>query len=126
MERDAFEKLVAEGVASIPERFRRLIENTAIIVEDAPTPSQLKKTGVRAGSILLGLYEGVPKTSRYGALPSLPDKITIFQQSIEAVAHTDEAIREEVKKTVWHEIGHHFGLSEHAVRKAQTRKFGRR
>lgn len=126
MERDEFELIVAEGVAEIPERFRSILENVAIVVEYSPTPAQLRKTGVRAGSILLGLYEGVPRISRYGQLPTLPDKITIFQRSIEAVAHTGDAIREEVKKTVWHELGHHFGLSEHAVRKAQTKKFGRR
>ncbi len=56
----------------------------------------------------------------------MPDKITIFQKPIELVARTPEAIRQQVTETVWHEIGHHFGLSEHAVRKAQSKRFGRR
>lgn len=125
MTRETFEQLVALGVAAIPDKFKTLLENVAIVVEDEPTPAQLAKTGTRRGTILLGLYEGIPRTSRYGQLPQLPDKITIFKRSIEQVATTPDAIRDEVRKTVWHEIGHHFGLSERAVRAAQQRKFGR-
>ncbi|MFH0828852.1 MAG: metallopeptidase family protein [Candidatus Kerfeldbacteria bacterium] len=126
MDRETFEHLVGESLIDIPEKFRALLENIAIVVQDEPTPEQLRKTGLHAGSLLLGLYEGVPKTGRYGQTPILPDKITIFQRSIEVVARTPEAISEEVRKTVWHEIGHHFGLSEHAVRKAQARRYPRK
>ncbi|MBI4089970.1 MAG: metallopeptidase family protein [Candidatus Kerfeldbacteria bacterium] len=122
MERSVFEELVQQGLARIPERFRRLLRNVAILVADEPTPAQLRKGGVRPGSLLLGLYEGVPRISRYGQEPMLPDKITVFQKSIEAVARTPAAIREEVARTVWHELGHHFGLSEHAVRRAEQRR----
>ncbi len=124
MEREAFEQLVEEGLARIPEKFRKLLENVAIVIEDEPTPQQLRRTGVRRGSLLLGLYEGVPHTGRFGQTPILPDKITVFQRPIETVARTPQAVRKEVAKTVWHEIGHYFGLSEHAVRKAQTKRFG--
>lgn len=123
MEREVFEQLVAEGLARIPDKFRALLKNVAIVVEDEPTPQQLQRTGVRRGSLLLGLYEGVPQTGRFGQTPILPDKITIFQKPIETVARTPQAVREEVAKTVWHEIGHHFGLSEHAVRQAQIKRF---
>lgn len=126
MEHEAFEHIVAESLTDVPEQFRALLENIAIVVQDEPTREQLRKTGLRAGSLLLGLYEGVPKTGRYGQTPILPDKITIFQRSIETVARTPEEIREEVRKTVWHEIGHHFGLSEHAVRRAQARRYTKR
>ncbi len=113
---------MAEGVARLPRRFRELIKNVAIVVEDEPSPAQLRRSRITSGSLLLGLYEGVPRTSRYGHDPLLPDKITIFQRSIELVAHSPEAIREQVAMTVWHEIGHHFGLSEHAVRQAETKR----
>ncbi len=123
MERDAFEQLVTEGLARIPEKFRKLLKNVAIVVEDEPTPTQLGRSKVRHGSLLLGLYEGVPHTHRYGQVPPLPDKITIFQKPIEMVARTPDAIRQTVVETVWHEIGHYFGLSEHAVRQAQEKRF---
>lgn len=122
MERERFEELVAEGVARLPERFRSLLRNVAIIVEDRPSPEQLRRTRVKQGLLLLGLYEGVPKASRFGHEPLFPDRITIFQQSIEAVARTSDEIREQVAKTVWHEIGHYFGLSEHAVRRAEVKR----
>lgn len=122
MDRPVFEELVQQGLARIPERFRKLLRNIAIVVTDEPTPVQLQKSGIRPGSLLLGLYEGVPRVSRYGQEPLLPDKITIFQKSIEAVAPTPATVREEVARTVWHELGHHFGLSEHAVRQAEQRR----
>lgn len=125
MERNAFEQLVREGIALIPEKFLNLIKNVAIVVEDRPSPVQLQRSNVSRGSLLLGLYEGVPRTSRYGQLPALPDKISIFQQPIELVAQTPERIRQVVAETVWHEIGHYFGLSEAAVRKAQVKRFRR-
>lgn len=123
MKRQQFEQLVAEGLELIPAKFRRLIKNVAIVVEDLPTAQQLRRSNIRSGALLLGLYEGVPHTSRCGRDPVLPDKITIFQEPIEAVARTPEAIRRAVAETVWHEIGHYFGLSEHAVRRAALRKF---
>ncbi|MBI4092390.1 MAG: metallopeptidase family protein [Candidatus Kerfeldbacteria bacterium] len=126
MERDEFEQLVAEGLSRIPDKFRKLLKNVAVVIEDFPSTAQLRKTGVRRGSLLLGLYEGVPRIARYGHDPLLPDKITIFQRSIEMVAHSPEAIRQAVAEKVWHEVGHHFGLSEHAVRQAQSRKFKHR
>lgn len=122
MERDQFEQLVSEGLERIPAKFRVLIKNVAILIADAPTPEQLRRNHIGPGSTLLGLYEGVPRAARYGQEPLMPDKITIFQQPIESVAATPEAVREQVAKTVWHEIGHHFGLSEHAVRTAERRR----
>jgi predicted Zn-dependent protease with MMP-like domain len=118
-----FEKLVEEGIALIPEEFLVKLENVAVVIEDLPSAEQIAKVGIRRGTILLGLYEGVPQTKRgphYGMV--LPDKITIFQKSIESVAHTDEEIKEQVKNTVWHEIAHHLGSSEESVRAAEARK----
>lgn len=122
MERDRFEQLVREGIARIPARFRQLIRNVAIVVEDDPTPEQLRRNRIPTGSTLLGLYEGVPRAARYGQEPILPDKITIFQHPIEAIARTPDAVRQAVAETVWHEVGHHFGLSEHALRQAERRR----
>lgn len=122
MEREQFEQLVSEGLTRIPAKFRRLLKNVAIVVADAPTPAQLRRNRIGPGSTLLGLYEGVPRAARFGQEPLMPDKITIFQRPIESVALTPDAIREQVAQTVWHEVGHHFGLSEHAVRTAERRR----
>lgn len=122
MQRQEFENLVREGIERIPPRFRKLLKNVAILAADEPTAEQLRRSRTRSGSLLLGLYEGVPRASRFGQDPLLPDTITIFQRPIEAVAATPEAIRKQVADTVWHEIGHHFGLSEDAVRRAERRR----
>lgn len=122
MEEQYFEELVTEGIALIPERFRKLLKNVAIVIEDSPTPTQLHRGKVPPGSTLLGLYEGVPRARRFGQDPVLPDKITIFRLPIVAIARTPEQIRRAVAQTVWHEIGHYFGLSEHAVRCAEKRR----
>ncbi|MCX6765813.1 MAG: metallopeptidase family protein [Candidatus Moranbacteria bacterium] len=123
MERKKFEQLVAEGISALPDRFIKKLDNVAIVVENEPTPSQKKKLNIRRGWTLFGLYEGVPQSVRganYTAV--LPDKITIFQKSIEEVAGSEEKIREIVENTVWHEIAHHFGLNEARVRKAEAER----
>jgi predicted Zn-dependent protease with MMP-like domain len=123
LKRDEFEKIVAEGIHAIPEKFLRKLDNVAIVMEDEPTPAQKKKLNIHPSWTLYGLYEGVPQVSRganYTAV--LPDKITIFQKPIEAAARNEKDIKEIVKNTVWHEIAHHFGMSEDRVRQAEARR----
>ena len=120
MTRDIFERLVAEGIQAVPQKFLDKLSNVAVVVEDEPTEEQLKHNHVRRGWTLFGLYEGVPQTTRgssYGWV--LPDKITIFQKPIEEATHNQEEIKEIVKDTVWHEIAHHFGMNEGEVRERE-------
>jgi predicted Zn-dependent protease with MMP-like domain len=117
-----FEKLVNEGIEQIPKKFLEKIKNTAIVVEEEPTQEQLKKLKLRKDYFLFGLYEGVPKTERWGGDPLLPDKITIFKNHIEKYARSEEEIKRIVKETVWHEIAHHFGMNEAMVKNAEKRK----
>ena len=108
-----FEKLVAEGIEAIPERFLRKLNNVAVVIED------------ERGKNLLGLYEGIPQTGRehYGVGPTLPDRITIFRRTIMAEAGGDPArAREIVRDTVWHEIAHHFGMDEGRVRQREAKR----
>ncbi|MDD5145951.1 MAG: metallopeptidase family protein [Candidatus Pacebacteria bacterium] len=122
MEIFEFEKLVRKAQEELPEKIKGKIENVAILVENNPTIEQLKKTGTRQGSVLLGLYEGVPETKwGKGFGGNLPDKITIFQESIERFAKSAEEIKEMVKNVVWHEIAHHFGIDENEVRKLEIK-----
>jgi predicted Zn-dependent protease with MMP-like domain len=120
MSDEEFERLVAEGIDAIPERFLSRLTNVAITIEDLPSEEQLRAQGIEDPYELLGLYEGVPATERgeeygVGGLP-LPDKITIFKLPILDEAGDDpERVREVVRDTVWHEIGHYFGWDDDAL-----------
>ena len=113
MDRETFEELVARAVNNLPEEFQERLENVDIVVADRPTRYQLSKSDTGPGEILLGLYEGVPQTERgshYGLVP--PDKITVFQKSIEAKCRGELAITREIERVVRHEIAHHFGIGD--------------
>jgi len=118
-----FAQIVSEGIAAIPQKFLKKISNVAIVIEKRPTPAQEKKLNLRQGLVLFGLYEGVPQTRRGpGYSGVLPDKITIFQEAIEAVGRDEEDIKKIVRNTVWHEIAHHFGMDETKVREAEAKR----
>lgn len=117
-----FEKIVEEGIRAIPKQFLAMLDNVVIVIEEEPTPDQLRKLKKGRTSIILGLYEGVPQTRRWHYGQVLPDKITIFKNSIERVVHSKSEIKEVVKNTVWHEIAHHFGMNEVQVQQAEAKK----
>ncbi len=108
-----FGELVEAAIQELPEEFAEFLEEVPIEVRDQPTESQLQRAGVRKGGLLLGLYVGRPRTRRYvedsGALP---DVIYIFQEPIQAVCGNEAQLIRQVRVTVLHEIGHHFGLNE--------------
>jgi predicted Zn-dependent protease with MMP-like domain len=126
MEIEKFEKLVEEGVKAIPQRFLEKLDNVAIVVEDEPSPDQMRKFRIGKGSALFGLYEGIPRDKRANYSQVLPDKITIFKRPIEAFARSEEEIRKIVSDTVWHEIAHHFGMDEDMVREAERKRKAKR
>ena len=111
MDRARFEQLVEASLAEIPKKFRKLIDNVTVMVEDDCPP----------GTSLLGLYHGVPFPHRspgsYGNYP--PDVIVIYQRPIEGISRTDEDIKDNVRDTVLHEIGHYFGLGEAELREIE-------
>jgi len=115
--RHEFERLVSEAIEGLPEDFLERLENVQVVVEDFPTPDDLDHRRLPPGHVLLGLYRGVPLTQRsVFAASAFPDQITIFQRSVERVARTPRAIVEEVRRTVLHEIAHHFGISDERLR----------
>ena len=119
IDRATFEQLVDEALDSLPDEIAAWLDNVAIIVGEWPTPRQLAQAGLGPGEMLFGLYVGVPKTLRgftYGE--TVPDKIIIFRQPIQRYYHTPAQIRAQVRRTVLHEIGHHFGLDEAQLRSA--------
>jgi predicted Zn-dependent protease with MMP-like domain len=112
MTRAEFEQLIIEAVDALPKSIRKKMKNVAIVLED----------GEAAGKNLFGLYQGVPQTVRgvhYYAV--LPDKITIYKRTIEDHVGDSEDLRRLVRRVVWHEIGHHFGFSETAIRRLEKK-----
>ena len=109
-----FEEIVGEALDSIPDDLWELIDNVAVMVEEWPTRHQLDIVDIDDPRRLLGLYEGVPLTERthhYGLVA--PDHITIFRRPIYLACPPDEdAIREQIRRTVLHEMAHHFGISD--------------
>ena len=108
-----FRKLVREAIATIPGPLLERVHNVAIVIERRPSVADRKAARVRRGDTLLGLYHGIPLTERgeyYNLV--LPDKISIYQEPIEEMCDDDEAVREQVRRTVLHEIGHYFGISD--------------
>lgn len=119
MEDSEFERIVNEGIKSVPQEFLDKLQNVAITIEDDPTPYQIKKLQLHHGMTLFGLYEGVPPTKGRGLLPA---KITIFKNPILYSARGLDDMREMVKHTVWHEIAHAFGMDERKVRTAEEER----
>jgi predicted Zn-dependent protease with MMP-like domain len=108
-----FGELVESAIQELPEEFAEFLEEVPIEVRDQPTESQLQRAGVRAGGLLLGLYVGRPRTRRnVEDSGALPDVIYIFQEPIQAVCGSEAQLIRQVRVTVLHEIGHHFGLNE--------------
>jgi predicted Zn-dependent protease with MMP-like domain len=102
VEPERFEEMVVRALDSLPEELGRLMSNVAVTVEHAPGPPGL-----------LGLYEGIPLTDRstqYAGV--LPDRITIYRQAICAICHSEQEVADEVRRTVIHEIAHHFGIDD--------------
>ncbi len=109
----AFADLVQLALQELPEEFAAFLEEVPLEIKDYPTPQQLQKLGVKQNGLLLGLYQGRPRTERsVWDSGSLPDVIYIFQQPIEAVTQNEQELIKQVRTTVLHEIGHHFGMSE--------------
>jgi predicted Zn-dependent protease with MMP-like domain len=121
MHRERFEELVARAVDSLPEEFLVRLENIDIVVEDRPSEEQLEESDLDSEEELLGLYEGVPLTSRssyYGMV--LPDKITVFQKPIEAKCRDDAEVTDEIQRVVIHEIAHHFGIGDDRLEELES------
>ena len=98
-----FAELVTEALDAIPEELGRLMDNVGVFVDDNSPPGRL-----------FGLYQGGPLTSRatYGIGVVMPDRITIYRQTICASCRTEDEVREQVRVTVIHEVAHHFGIDD--------------
>ncbi len=113
-----FEQIIAAALLEVPENIRKHIRNVAFVVEESARGARAHERMIRSRGMLLGLYQGVPlpaRSANYNAV--LPDKITIFKDSIERLAgRSEDAVRKLVREVVHHEIGHYFGLSDREIR----------
>jgi predicted Zn-dependent protease with MMP-like domain len=109
-----FEELVADALDELPVELGDALDNVVVVVEEWPTPAQLEG---REGT-LLGLYEGIPLTERgpltYAGV--VPDRILVFRGPLCALARDEHDLVEQVRVTVLHEVGHHFGVDEDRLR----------
>ncbi len=116
-----FEKLVAGAVEKTPLPYRKRLDNIAFLVEDEPSAEQAAKLKLAPGQLLFGLYEGVPLTGRGGTTKLLPDKITIFKRPLLAISRTEAELKQNIGRTVWHEIAHYFGLDHKRIHELENR-----
>ncbi|MBI4685028.1 MAG: metallopeptidase family protein [Nitrospirae bacterium] len=116
--RERFEMLAEEAVENLPGEYRKYFTNITITIEDYPTGGEAKKLNVRRGC-LLGLFSGVPYPSK-GGFFNIPypmtDRIILYQKNIEDICASEAELIEQIRKTLIHEFGHYFGLSERDLR----------
>lgn len=131
MDESEFRKIVAAEWNTVPERFQKHVENVALLVEDEPSTQVRNAEGLSANETLLGLYHGVPNTERgslYGVGETMPDTITLYRLPIlEDAKHIQkedesftDAVHRAVRETIWHEVGHYFGLGEHPINERES------
>lgn len=123
MTRARFKQLVQEAIDTIPARFAREVRNVAIVIEDEPSDELLDEMDMGSDETLLGLYQGVPLPERgWGHGNVLPDRIVLFQRTIEDECDGDEdEIVVAIGETLIHELGHYFGLSEEEIMEIEER-----
>jgi predicted Zn-dependent protease with MMP-like domain len=132
VDKEAFERIAREEFAEVPERFASKIKNVALLIEDEPDAEVRRLEDLAPEETLLGLYRGIPATER-GAFYSgvLPDTITLYYlplmeeaeriYSANRLENREVAVRLAVRETLWHEIGHYFGMSEEQIHGREDR-----
>ena len=109
-----FREFVSEALDDLPDEWGELLDNVAIVVENEPSVEDLQDLGTDSGegNELLGLYQGTPLGERGFGYSGLPDRVVIYRGPILRIAFTREEVVKQVRETVLHELGHHFGLKE--------------
>ena len=117
-----FDALISRAMDELPQEYIRGLQNVAVVYDDMPTEYQRASSRLGPGQLLLGLYEGVPLTKRTGNEAGiLPDKITLLKHALHMVTHDDESLFQQVKRTLWHEIAHYYGLDHDHIDELERR-----
>lgn len=117
--REHFERLVEKALETLPEEYKRYLTDITIIIEDYPSSEDARLLNSKK-ELLLGLFSGVPYSEKGGFFDipyPLPNEIILFQKNIENICSTEKELIEQIQKTLIHEVGHYFGLSERDLRK---------
>ncbi len=111
---EEFERLVARALDTLPRELAELLDNVVVTFEDEPTDEELADVGMHPDERieLLGLYQGVPQDERGSTYSALPDRVVIYRLNILDICESPEDVVQEVRDTVVHELGHHFGLDD--------------
>jgi len=118
---EKFDELITRAMNELPQKYIKGLQNVAIVMADEPTGEQYQKMKIDNQHLLLGLYEGIPLTQRgSGYNLVLPDKITLFKNAILTVSHSEEGLFEQIKRTLWHEIAHYYGLGHNRIDQIQN------
>ncbi len=117
---NTFQELVQQAMESLPGIHAKNLANVAILYEYEPTPRQREMLQLRNDQTLFGLYEGVPLPQRQGQTPVLPDKITVFKVPLEYASADIAQLKENIRHTLWHEIGHYYGLDHDKIRELES------
>jgi predicted Zn-dependent protease with MMP-like domain len=113
---DEFDRLITKAMNELPQEYIKGLDNVAILYADEPDEYQREKSHLGEGRLLLGLYEGIPLTKRgSGYTFVLPDKITLFKLPILAVVNNEQELFQQIKRTLWHEIAHYYGLDHDRI-----------
>ena len=119
---EQFDAMITRAMDELPQRYIKGLENVAIVMADAPTGEQIEKMKLSGQQLLLGLYEGIPLTKRgAGYNLVLPDKITLFKNHLIMASSGEATLFENVKRTLWHEIAHYYGLDHNRINKIQNK-----
>lgn len=109
---EEFDRLITRAMDELPQEYIKGLDNVAIVQADEPTSEQRQKMKLGDHHLLLGLYEGIPLTQRGGNYTFvLPDKITLFKHHILQVVRNETELFDQIKRTLWHEIAHYYGLN---------------
>lgn len=124
MKKEIIEKLIHEAVAALSAKTKGAMNNVVFVVENEARRKKEGETNIKRNEMLLGLYEGIPKTERgSGYFGVLPDKITIFQKPLEELSGGNKnKLKQLVFEVVWHEVGHHLGFDEKEIRELEEKK----
>lgn len=117
---EAFDELITRAMDELPQEYIKGLENVAILYADEPDEHQRQNSRIGEHDLLLGLFEGIPKTHRSSyASFALPDKITLFKYPLLAVSKDEDDFFSHVKRTLWHEIAHYYGLDHDHIHKLE-------
>ncbi len=118
-----FDTLITRAMDELPQEYIRDMHNVAIVMSNEPSEEQRVRLKLRGDQLLLGLFEGVPRTMQTGNEAGLlPGKITLFKYPILAFARDEQSLFEQIKRTLWHEIAHYYGLDHGRIHHLERRQ----